>query len=420
MFFRRKEKIKKPLFRRLINYFIYFCVGLITLLLIALGITQTSTFRNWLKDFVVEQVNTATYGKLYLERIDGTIFTSLILKNAVYTFEEDTIFSADKIEIKTSPLKIIFKIIYFRKIEIENARIAFLKDKNGELNISKIVPPSEEEEDTTESAFNWKFEISDLSLKNINFRLQSDSLKNSKAYYEHPNMNDLRLRNLNLSLYAFADINGNEYAANIKEFNVAPNLLGFNLKNLSGNFIFIKDMAGISDFEIETDKSYLTLNAAVEEFPIFSDEEINLDYSTLKLQLSATDFNFDDLTTFIEGTEILKGSVETHIKAEGTLSELSINELQLEFGETNLDAEGQIRNTLGGTDMFINTTFTNSSVNQNDIKNLLPTIKVPLYPDYGVLSFDSLYFSGNPLNFDAGFNIGTEKGKIISRVKLDL
>ena len=109
---KKKEKIKRPFFRRIINYFIYFGVGVIILFLAVFGFTQTSTFRNWLNETITEQVNSSTNGELSIEKIDGTIFTSLILNNTLYELENDTLFFGEKVEIRTSPLKILFKIIF--------------------------------------------------------------------------------------------------------------------------------------------------------------------------------------------------------------------------------------------------------------------------------------------------------------------
>jgi len=44
--------------------------------------------------------------------------------------------------------------------------------------------------------------------------------------------------------------------------------------------------------------------------------------------MSAMDLNFDDLTNFIDGTDILKGTVETHVSAEGTLKDLELKNLK--------------------------------------------------------------------------------------------
>jgi len=420
MFSRNKEKIKRPLSRRIINYFIYTGVGIIILLLIAFGITQTSTFRDWLKDFIVEQVNTSTNGKLNIDRIDGTIFTSIILNNSVYIFDDDTVFSAEKIGIKTSPLKAIFKIIYFRKIEIDNAHIAFLKDENGELNISKIFPPSEETADTTTSSFDWKIQASDLSLNNVNFKIQSGRLKNSNAYYDHPDFNDLRLSNLNLNLSAYADIAGNEFSLLIDKLNVQPNISGFDVKNLSGNFILLNNQAAVTGLKIKTLRSDISIDAAISDFTPFSEKGIDIEKSPLRLDLDASDFNFDDLTTFVEATDLLKGNVNVKVSASGTLSDLGLENLSVRLNETNLRANGWLKDILSGGDMLINTRFSEVTINQDEVNNLLHTIDIPVYKDYGVLEIDSLFFEGKPLDFKAGLLLKTSKGSLNTKVNMDL
>ena len=424
MFFRRKTKIKRPLARRIINYFVGTGVVIIVILLVAFGYSQTSSFRNWLKEFVIEQVESSTNGKLTIKELDGTVLTSLILSQTVYTLEEDTLFSAEKIELKVSPLRIFLKTFYFRKLDIENAKISLLKDENGELNISKITKPSKEVEvkDTVTKSepFSWKIDITNLTLKNFNFRHQTFYNKYSTADYPQPEMDDLRLDSINLSLSAIANIANNEYELYISNFSVKPNLNGFNLVNLSGNFVLLNDIAGVTDLEIVTDRSNLSINAAISDFSPFGDKELNLQSSPIKVELDAANFNFDDLTNFISGTDLLKGTVETHVSATGTLADLELNNLKINFNETRLEASGFLQNILDGADMLINTHFRNSYLNQNDVNNLLHTIDLPVYNDLGILQFDTLYFEGKPLNFDAGLSVQTNRGKILGAIKMDL
>ena len=117
MLFRKKSeqkpKTKRPLFRKIINSFLGIGIGFLLLFLIAFGYTQTSSFRNWLNEFVTEQVNSSTNGKLYIGEINGTIFTSLILSDLTYTLEEDTLLSAGEIELKFSPLRVFLKTIWY-------------------------------------------------------------------------------------------------------------------------------------------------------------------------------------------------------------------------------------------------------------------------------------------------------------------
>ena len=136
-------------------------------------------------------------GKLYIGEIEGTIFTSLTLRNTVVTMEDDTLLNAGTISVKTSPLQLLLKKIKVRDVEIKNTDISLLVDSSGTMNISKLFPSSNTV-DTSKSTFPFTIEVAKLYLKNVNLSLQKNSLKNSKEIYESLNMNDLRLKNLNL------------------------------------------------------------------------------------------------------------------------------------------------------------------------------------------------------------------------------
>lgn len=428
MFFKKKNKIKKPLFRRIINAFIYTGVALIILFIIAFALSQTSSFRQWLKEVVTEQVNSATNGTLEIESIDGTVFTSLILNNLNYKLYEDTLFRAEKIELKTSPLKIFFKVIHIRKIEIDNAVISLIKYDNGQLNISKITAPPEEkivQPDTlqteTASGFDWAIEVADLILNNVSFNITSQENLESNRFYLHPDFNDFRVGNINLRLSAFADISRNEFQLNINEFTAEPNLYDFKLNDLSGNILIIEDQAAVTDLNIVTGKSNISVSAGVSGFNLLGDNKNkSFEDADLNVTLAATDFNFDDLTTFIEATSLLKGSITTHLAASGSLRNLKVERIKLNFGTTNLELNGRVKDIPSGDNMFINTTFTNTTINQKDVNELLHTIDLPVFEGLDNLMFDTLYFKGKPTVFDAAFAVTTGKGKIDASAFMDI
>ncbi len=134
-----KVKKKRTLLQRIVNVFLYSGIVLLFLLLILFGISQTSTFRDFLRDKVVEEVNSTLNGKLYIGEIQGTIFTSLFLRNTVVTSGKDTILKAETIGVMTSPLQLLLKKIHIRYFEIRNASINLASDENGDLNINKAL-----------------------------------------------------------------------------------------------------------------------------------------------------------------------------------------------------------------------------------------------------------------------------------------
>ncbi len=402
------------------NGFIYFGVGIIAALLMLFAFSQTSTFRDWLREKVVTTVNGSINGELSIERIDGTVFTALILNNTALVQRRDTLLFAEKIELRTSPLKILFKTIHFRKIELTNAKIHFLKDETGELNISKLTKPSEEEvEDSVSSDFTFKIQVADLSLNNVDFNLQSFENKNSTEIYDTLYADDLRLKNINLSLNAFADISSKEIRLSINNFSVKPNLRGFKLENLTGDFLINNDEVIVSGLNIKTLRSNISLNVSTKNFPVLGGE-IQIAKVPFQLELYADEFNFDDLANFVPAIELLQGSIKTNIRLRGTLDELNIQNLDIALNETRLRAKGNVKNVLDGAQMLIDVNFSESYVHSADPDSILRTIDIPVYDGYGSLKFDTLYFKGEPLKFNAGIKVETDRGEFDAIVALDL
>ena len=390
--------------------------------MILFAISQTSTFRSWLREKVVTTVNGSINGRLSIDKIDGTIFTSLILRNTNLVHKQDTILTAEKIEIRTSPLKLLFKIIYFRNIQIENAKIKLLKDENGRLNISQLSKTSPEEIiDTTStgSDFMFKYQVANFALKNVDFYLQDINHKGSQAVYDNMNLDDFIIDNLNLVLNAFVDLDGNEIMLNINEMSGHPNLTGFKLKSLRGNFLIEGAQAGITGLNIVTNRSKIYLNAAIKDFNLLSGEG-KFETAQLKFDLSANDFNFDDISNFIPSTSLLKGNVKTALSAKGTLNNLTISRLDLAFNETTLKSSGEIKKIPAGAKMIIDLTFTGSAINQNDVQNLLPGINIPAYAGLGQLNVDTLKFTGNPVDFNAKMYIRTDMGSFNASTIMNL
>ena len=165
---KKKNNVRKrTLLQRIVNVFLYAGIVLLILFMIFFAVSQTAFFRDKLKNYVVEKVNDSINGKVSIGKLDGTIFTTVILDNTVVALGQDTLLNAKRIEVKTSPLAIFLKMIHVRNVSITDADIRFIKDSAGELNLSKLVKPAPK--DTTSSTFPFKIVVSNLSLNNVNF-----------------------------------------------------------------------------------------------------------------------------------------------------------------------------------------------------------------------------------------------------------
>lgn len=415
------EKIKKKLTGRRIlrigvNSFIYFVLGILLILLIAFSLTQTSVFRDWLKDTIVEELNSSMNGEIAIRKLEGTIFTSLVFKNTLITQNDDTILSAEHIEIKTSPLKLLFKIIYLRKFEIRNAAIYLKEDSDGTLNVAKLFPPEDKEvEDTSKSEFPFSFQVADLYLNNISFTLQEYSKVNSTADYESINMSDLRINDLYLKLSAFADINNFSFQLGINEFSFSPNFKFFNLRSLTGDFFATKKGILVSDLNISTEESEISINAGINQINFFDDyTSEELGNAPLRLQVRSDQFSFYDVSTFIPDLNTINGKISLDLSADGSLNDLSIERFALAFYNTSIMLKGQLKNALDFDNFFIDSDLSGSIIDPSDPSNLLPASGIPKFADFGIVTFDTLTLKGNPLDFSSKLSIRTDKGAVIN------
>lgn len=106
-----KNKIikKRTLLQKVVNVFLYTGIVLLIIFLVFVGFSQTSTFRNFLRNEVVTIANKELNGHVDIGKIDGTIFTSIVLRNTIVNMGSDTLLNAGIIEVKTSPLQMFLK-----------------------------------------------------------------------------------------------------------------------------------------------------------------------------------------------------------------------------------------------------------------------------------------------------------------------
>ncbi|MEW6506601.1 MAG: hypothetical protein AB1432_02520 [Bacteroidota bacterium] len=402
------EKPKKPLFRKIINAFILFFLALIALAVLLLGFSQTGTFRKILKDRLTAEVNSSINGNLYIEKIDGTILTSIFLRNAMLTTQGDTLLKAEKIEIKISPLQILLKKIFFRKVLLENATIKLLQDENGKWNYDNLVKPTEE--DTTGSEFPYFIQANDIQLKNINLVQQSYSNLNSTRSYKTINFDDLRVNNLFLSAQAFFDIPNQDYLLVLKELSLKPNLTRFTLQNISGEFATSKEFTSVTNFAFITDSSDIRLDARIDSLNLFGGVQLE-DFKNypVSIHLDANSFNFDDLSSFIDATEILKGNPSLELKAKGKFGGFNIEKLVLDYRTTHFEISGQLLNLNRPDDLFIKAKITDTDINYRDVNALLPSLELPEFAKLKV-SGVNIEYEGEPTNFKSIFSGEIENG----------
>ncbi|MFA6978665.1 MAG: hypothetical protein WC209_05000 [Ignavibacteriaceae bacterium] len=409
---------KRSRFHKTVNVFVFFFVGIFTLLLIIGGITQTSTFRNYLREQVVSLVNEEINGKIEIGKIDGTIFTSLIVRDAKLFYLKDTIASIKKVEVKISPLQIFLQKIFVRKILIEDAKIILLRDSAGVLNLSKAFPSTPP--DTSKTDFPFLIKVSEVSLSGINFSLQDEALRNSTSYYENLNLSDLRIKNLGLTLNAEMNINYNEFKAHLDDFYCQTNIANFNIKKIAGDFLVNEEELSALGVELQTNRSKLSLLAQLKGFNLFAPfDEKAFKRAKANVNLITEPFNFDDLTALVPTVDMLEGDLEGTINAEGTINDLIVQDLNLKYLQTDLKCTGRLKNLDDPSNLLIDAAITNSTLKYENVLLLMPGLELPQFQNLSTLSVDTLTYKGGIKNFTSRISAGLKDGSLDGNVTFD-
>jgi len=405
-----------------VNIFVYAFVGIFMLLMVFFGISQTSVFKNWLRDTVVEIVNEGINGKLSIEEIDGTIFTSLLIKNVTLTsLKNDTVVSAGNIELRTSPLKILFKNIYIRKFELKDASVKLVEEEDGQLNLLKIFPPSDEPDDTTSSKFPFSIEVADFKMTNVDFSLQRYDKVGSTENYQSITTEDLRIKDLNISFSAFADLNKYVYRLTINNISFNPNFNYFQLQHLSGSILLTPQLAGINKLHLITKDSDVELSAAIQGVDFLEDFSMEkLENAPVRLSFSSSKLTVDDVTTYVPAMKMFDGIISANLEGSGTFNELLLKKFTINYNNTSLKAKGVLKNLLDADKMNFDISVFDSYIDPSDPNKLLRDLELPEYVEFGVLKIDTLNYNGGPSDFKTTFAIRTDKGNINGTANIDL
>ena len=376
--------------------------------MIFFAISQTSTFRNYLKDYVTEKANSSINGKLNIESLDGTIFTTLILHNTTLTLKNDTLLTASKIELKTSPLELLFKRIYVRYAGISDASFNLINGPDGRLNLSSLGKPSTD--DTSSSKFPFKIVAPDFELHNVNFNLQNSNYVNSTEIYDSLNFDDLRIKNINLKLAAVIDLGKKDFFAEINKLSFAPNLKYFDLKNLSGEIAVNPSIISADNLVIKTSESGFSINGTLHNYDLFGSSQF---------KNGELDANIDGNVSLKELSNfapVFKNSVEMvkfKTKISGKVQNLSASNVEVSFLKTKLETRGRIYSLNDPSNLELKLSFFNSYINEPDVNKLFPTLNIPVFQSLGLLTIDTLRFDGKPLDFNTKILLKTQTGSIL-------
>ena len=124
--------------RRLSRYVAISVLSLVILLGAGVAVTQTSWFKNWLRQKAISQAAQYLNGELTITRLTGNVFTGVALEGIALRHEGQTAVAMDKLTVAYSPLTMISDGLVLDSMTLDNPTILLQRDNAG-WNFNRFV-----------------------------------------------------------------------------------------------------------------------------------------------------------------------------------------------------------------------------------------------------------------------------------------
>ncbi len=400
--------------------FLYFLLIFIVAVLV---FSQTSLFRSILKDQLTTIINESLQGRVEIGSIEGTLVTSLIVNDIrVSDTLHNEIAFIKRLEVYPRLLEILSGRIHVHKIRIEGLWADLVVDSSGVLNLMKILPKSKEEvKDTVSKPFPYVLMAGTVEIVNSSVYYRKWDKIYSKETFVSMNMNDLRIPKLDIKLNDIKiDLAKGIYAVDIEQFMIEPNCTNTPKISMTGELKLDGRIIDVNDLSIITNKSEIALDYFTDELNPFDNFTMDsLKAAKFAMTLEGKPFHFDDLTTVLDGFDLIKGPMDLELQASGDMKNTKVANLSVEALTTKLYLTGTILNLLDYEKMRILADIKKSVLNPMDIHTIMPTLDIKQYLDFPTVTIDSIGFYGAPLTFTGGLGLRSANGDINGTYSFD-
>src|SRR5688500_5811523 len=124
--------------RRLSRYVAIAVLSIVIVLGAGVAVTQTSWFKNWLRQKAVSQAAQYLNGELTIARLGGNIFTGVELDGGVLHHEGQTPVAIDKLTVAYSAFTMISSGLVLDSMTLQNPTIVLQRDDAG-WNFNRFV-----------------------------------------------------------------------------------------------------------------------------------------------------------------------------------------------------------------------------------------------------------------------------------------
>lgn len=241
-------------FRRLLQIVALVGTLLVGIVSVALIVSQTPWFRDWMRRYIVRESKQYLNGELSIGAIGGNLLFGVQVSNIAVDVSGERIVAVKTIEVDYSIFEIISKGVVLSEIKVVEPVVLLERDKDG-WNVGRLVREQEKEADREGPR-------APLSLPSIEItagRVLIEDHVGSSGYRLPERIDDLHLK----ASYAYAPVHYSVVVDRASFRATAPNIA---LTELAGKVAVRDDHVYVEDLSIRTAESSVAIDGVIEDY----------------------------------------------------------------------------------------------------------------------------------------------------------
>jgi hypothetical protein len=357
--------------------------------------------------------------KFEIKNVDYKLFNKLTLYN-VYIEDQsgDSLLTSETITGHLDLLDLRERRLYFKKLQIDNARIHLQNDTSKNINI-KFLIDALKRKDTTKERMHVKF--NQLTINNSTFRYTTNKPP-KEDYGMDPNR--IKLNSFNFHIENF-DSDSGKVRFNLSEISFRDKS-GFKLLDLDTRVFIHPDKGGFEDMTLRTPYSYINADSIILEHGGYHNFNNFFNKVRLNIDIKRSNLGFHDLAFF---TPSFHGIPNQNFvfsgKLKGTISSLKGKDVYAAMGKhteikTSFNTDGLP--DISKTFLYVDIERFHTGLNDINIVNvILPDSKTINIPEnlnnLGLIKYKG-NFTGFIDDFVAYGNLITAMGEISTDISI--
>ena len=332
--------------RRLLQVLTLVATIFVGIVAVALIVSQTPWFRDWLRRYIVRESKQYLNGELTIGGLGGNLFFGVDLSDIAVDVSGQRVIAARGLQIDYSVFEIISKGIVLDEIKLVEPRLRLVRDENG-WNLGRLVKKQAEEADRKGPGR----PISLQSIEVTDASLAIDDPVGTSGYRLPARIDDLDVK----GSFEYAPVHYSIELGNVSFRGASPQVT---LQQLSGNLAVRNDNLYVENLAIKTSDSTLSLNGVVERY---------LQTPVIKLTTTGT-VSLPEIGRVVPALQGYNLAPAFHVKADGPVERLG---LDLDVHSQAGNVRGQVTADLKSPDLGVR-----GDVNLERL-NLAPIVKNP-------------------------------------------